>query len=200
MPPRPTKPKITDVSELTREWIEVEFNTRGYDSDMARSSTIGIANLMKKYMELKGLKTSRATTNGEKWKLIVQDCVPSEMYQADPSNYKGFPMRFWLRWDFLTNKFLDPTTFVHGHPFHFTVACILMYYGHRFSHELYTQPLPPLFPIPCSKFPGQMPCDVLKKVQNLTYDGMDDLYRVMTTMFVAYCVKFTTRLLLPFKP
>ena len=79
MPPRPTKPKITDVSELTREWIEVEFNTRGYDSDMAISSTIGIANLMKKYMELKGLKTSRATTNGEKWKLIVQDCVPSEM-------------------------------------------------------------------------------------------------------------------------
>lgn len=166
---------------------------------MAKSSTSGVASIMSKYLELKGLKKSRATTNAEKWKLLVQDCVPSEMYQADPSNYNGFPMKFWFRWDFIVNKLFDPAKVLHGTPFHFTVAVLVMYFGHRFSHELYTQPLPPLFPLSCSKFPAQIHCDVLKKVQNLTYDGLEDLYKMVTTMFVAYCVKFAATLLLPFK-
>ncbi len=197
MPPK--KSPLKDGEDIKPDWINEQFDEHGgYDNLMGKSSTPGVAASMKKYMKKRGLKTSTATTNEQKWKVIVADCVESEMGHADPDNYKGVPpIRFWTRWDFIKSKLLDPVKVLHGSPFHFAAAVFLMYYGHQYSHELYTKPLP-FHPISCSKYPAQLPCDVLKKVQTFTYQGVNDLYRVVCTFLIAWVIKIFTWSVVPF--
>ncbi len=197
MPKARTLPK--ERADLNPEWIADEFELDGYDSRMSSSSTSGVSNLMRMYLKQRGLKTSLATTNAEKWSMIVRDCVKSELIYADPLHYHTIPLRFMTRGDFWAHhtigKFKDH---MKGGFLHFLLAGFLMITLHFYSYEFYTKPLP-FHPIPCSKYPSQVHCQVLKKIQDYTYSGWDDLIKFAVHYLISMLSgSFFTALMTPF--
>jgi len=201
MPPR----KATSVplpqhrDELNPAWITTQYDKEGDAHPIASSSTSGVSNIMRLYMKSRGIKTSVATTNAERWRVIVRDCVKSEMQYADPMHYHAIPFRFAFRRDFWTHRALGKVENLKGGFFHFLLAGILMMTLHYYSYELYTKPLP-YHPIPCSKYPSQIPCAVLKKIQDYTYSGWDDLIKFSVHYAVSMLSgSFFTTLMSPFR-
>ena len=171
-----THPLPQERAELTPEFIADEYEREGDASRMAQSTTTGVSNIMRLHMKSRGIKTSVATTNAERWKVIVRDCVQSEMMYADPMHYTSIPLRFAFRKDFWAYHTFGKLQNLKGGFLHFLLAGFVMMTLHYYSYELYTKPLP-FHPIPCSKYPSQIPCAVLKKVQDYTYSGWDDLIK-----------------------
>ena len=201
MPPKVAThlPLPQERAELTPQFITDEYEREGDASRMSLSSTTGVSNIMRLYMKSRGIKTTIATTNAEKWRVIVRDCVPSEMMYADPMHYNAIPRRFAFRRDFWTHHTLGSVQRLHGGFLHFLLAGFVMMTLHYYSYELYTKPLP-FHPIPCAKYPSQIPCSVLKKVQDYTYSGWDDLMKFSIHYAVSMLSgRFFTTLMSPFR-
>ena len=200
MPKRASQPPLPQHrAELTPDFINNEYEREGDASRMALSSTSGVSNIMRLYMISRGLKTSVATTNAEKWRVIVRDCVKSEMQYADPMHYRSIPFRFAFRQDFWSYHTFGKLQNLKGGFLHFLLAGVLMMTLHYYSYELYTKPLP-YHPIPCSKYPSQIPCQVLKKIQDYTYSGWDDLIKFSVHYAVSMLSgSFFTTLMSPFR-
>ena len=197
---RPSKhPLPQERAELTLDFIADEYEREGDASRMALSTTTGVSNIMRLHMQSRGIKTSVATTNAERWKIIVRDCVQSEMMYADPMHYTSIPLRFAFRKDFWAYHTFGKLQNLKGGFLHFLLAGFVMLILHYYSYELYTKPLP-FHPIPCSKYPSQIPCAVLKRVQDYTYSGWDDLIKFSVHYAVSMLSgSFFTALMSPFR-
>ena len=181
---------------LTPARILKEFKENGYESEYSSSKTLGVRQPMTDYLKANGVFYSD-TDNGEKWRRVVRDCVPSEQHLADPSHYKRVPKKFAYRWDFVVHHYLFPARLIHHPLFRYALAFTFTYYAHLWSFEWYVKPLWNL--PPCAKIPLQPQCYALKTIQDYTFNGWNDFAKLFWLWGVQNVFKQVAEVIAPLR-
>ena len=185
---------------LTDKDIVSAFEEDGYDAFNNRK---GVSDLLKGYMEANNMKTSTASTNAEKWKRIVRDCVSAEQHLANPSHYRALPPKFRFRLDFVYYHSIGRFKLLTSQPAQFIYTAMLLHLAHNWSHRLYMFPLD-FFPFyntkACSDASHLTGCDWLNSVQQYSFKGENDLKRYVAIVVSQQVVKWVTGLVSPYRP
>ena len=143
------------------------------------------------------MKHSVATSNVTRYLWLCQHYVKDLNKQADPNNYHVFPFgQFWYDVRFYLHFFATFFNFIANRHVQFSLTIVLMYYLHKWSHELYMIPLPWIGVMQsCVSMPVQYHCEMLSTIQANTFNGLRDMHKTIVTFVLSYFVaKMTTML------
>ncbi len=190
---------MSTPKSLTDKDIVSYFEEDGYDAFHKKK---GVSDVLKEYMERNCLKTSTASTNAEKWKRIVRDCVEGEQHLAQPHHYRSIPLKFRRRPDFLYHHYINRFKVLTSSPAQFIYTALLLHFAHKWSHQLYMIPLR-FFPFynskACSDASHMTGCDWLNHIQQYSFKGENDLKKYVVIVASQQVVRWVTNRLSPYR-
>ncbi len=144
------------------------------------------------------MKTS-GIDNSERWARAVHHCVPSQHQLANPAHYHSFHvLRFWQFPKFWKYYFMWIFAVFHNYYVQSLLAVCLMYYVHVWSFQLYVQPIEFIgAPLSCAKIPVQWHCALLKTLQDYTFSGINDLFKLALTLVTQLFIRVLARATFP---